>query len=240
MENIGKILNLIGLSEIEAKLYLTILELGKSGISSISKKSEIKRTTIYPHILSLLKKDVIKRTIKGKRTFYIAQDPKSFVNILDEKKKNFLEKLPILESLYSKNSPNPSLEFYEDKEDLRNLYKKIWGSGMTIYTFISPLEFYKHFSEEFDRSLGFLEKKAGGKTKTLTKNYSFSKEYIKNNPFSQIKLLPKDFELDVDIIVLGNSIIMISFSPIYAIVIKNKTLADFHRNLHNYFWNILK
>lgn len=239
MENLENILIWIWLSNNESKIYLTILELWKSWISSISKKSWIKRTTIYSYITPLLEKNIIKRTIYGKRIYFMAENPKNIIDIFEEKRKKFLEKLPIFEWLYIKNSPNPSLEFYENKKAINELYKKIWSSWLTIYTFISPEEFYKHFSEDFDKSLWILEKKAWWKTKTLIKNNNFWYKHIKNNHTSHIKFLPKGFELDVDVIILWNSIIMISFEPIYAIVIKNKALADFHRNLHNYFWKIL-
>lgn len=239
MDDIENILQWIWLSRNESKIYLTLLELGKSWITTISKKSWIKRTTIYSYLTPLLEKDIIKRTISWKRIFFSAENPSRLINNLEEKKKNFLAKLPILEWLYNENSSNPSIEFYEGKKAITNLYKKVWSSWLTVYTFFSPEEFYKYFSEEFDSSLWSLEIKAWWKTKTLIKNNNFSKKHIQNNPNSQIKLLPSGFELDVDVIILWNSIIMISFNPIFAIVTKNKKLADFHRNLHKYFWKEL-
>ncbi len=237
--NIENILEWVGLSESESKIYMTLLKLWKAWITEISRKSWVKRTTIYPYINSLLQKNLIKRTIKWKRTSFTTENPKNIIDNLEKKKKSFLKKLPILEWLYKENSPEPNLEFYEEKSALMNLYRKIWSSGLAVYTFFSPGEFYKYFPKEFDSSLWDLERKAWWLTKTLIKNDGFSKEHIENNPFTQIKLLPKDFELDIDVIVLWNSIVMISFDPLYAIVLKNKPLADFHRNLHNYFWKIL-
>ncbi len=239
MGNLENILQWVGLSENESKIYLTLLELWKSWVTEISKKSWIKRTTIYPYINKLLEKNLIKRTVKWKRILFTVGKPKNIITNLEEKKANLLKKIPILEELYKENSPNPSLEFYEWKKSLVNLYKKIWSSWTAIYSFLSPEEFYKNFSEEFDKSLWLLEKKAWWKTKTLIKNNAFSKKHIQNNPFSQIKLLPENFDLDIDIIIVWNSIIMISFEPLYAIVLKNKPLSDFHRNLHNYFWKML-
>ena len=152
MENIENILEWVGLSENESKIYLTLLKLWKSWVTEISRKSWIKRTTIYPYITSLLEKNLIKRTVKWKRTFFTTEDPKNIIDNLEDKKKRFLKKLPILEWLYKENSPNPNLEFYEGKNALMNLYKKIWLSWLTVYTFFSPEEFYKHFRESYGNS----------------------------------------------------------------------------------------
>ncbi len=232
--SIEKILEGIWLSENESKIYLALLKLWKSGITNIAKISGVKRTTIYNYLNPLLEKNFIKRSISWKRILFIAENPKNLLKIFEEKKNNFLSKLPLLEGIYNENNTNTNLEFYEWKNNLKELYKKIWSNWKDIFTFFSPEIFYKYFTEEFDSSL---EQKYW-RTKTLIKNNNFSKKHIENNPKSEIKLLPKDFEIDVDIIITWNSIIMISFEPMYAVKLKNKPLSEFHKNIFNFFWKI--
>ena len=100
-----------------------------------------------------------------------------------------------------------TIEFYEWKNNLKELYKKIWDQEKDVLTFFSPEMFYKYFSEEFDSKL--VQKY--WKTKTLIKDSEIARRHIKNNPKSTIKFLPKDFNINVDIIITWNSIIMISF-----------------------------
>jgi len=229
---IEKILEWIWLNKNESKIYLALLKLWKSWITNISKHSWVKRTTIYNYINPLLEKNFIKRTISWKRILFTAENPKNLIKIFEERKKNFLEKLPFLEWIYNKNSTNTNLEFYEWKDNLKKLYKKIWSQEKDIFTFFSPEMFYKYFSEKFDSTL--VQKY--WKTKTLIKDSEIAKKHIQNNPKSDIKFLPKDFNINVDIIITWNSIIMISFEPMYAVKLKNKDLADFHKNIFNYFW----
>ena len=99
-----KILEWIWLSENESKIYLSLLKLWKSWITSISNQSGIKRTTIYNYINPLLEKDFIKRSINWKRILFMTENPKNLVKIFEERKNNFLKQLPLLEWMYNENS----------------------------------------------------------------------------------------------------------------------------------------
>lgn len=236
MQNIQEILEWIWLSENESKIYLSLLQLGVSWVTNISKTSWIKRTTIYNHINTLLEKNFIKRSINWKRIQFAAENPKNLIKIFEERKNNFLKKLPLLEWIYNENSTNTNLEFYEWKNWIKKIYEEVWSSWQEVLAFFSPEHFYKIFSLEYDNFLANLESSNLWKTKNLLVNNNFWKNHIKNFPWSYSKLLPKDFNLEVDVLIVKNSIIMVSFEPMYIIKLKNKPLSDFHRNLFNYFW----
>jgi len=234
-----KILEWIWLSENESKIYLALLELWKSGVTNIAKKSGVKRTTIYNYLNPLLEKDFIKRSISGKRILFMAENPKNLVKIFEERKNNFLKKLPILEWIYNENTTNTNLEFYEWKKWVKKIYEEIYSSWLEVLAFFSPEMFYKYLWEDFDIFLSNLEKLKWWKTKNLLQNNIYWKNHISSNITSNnSKLLPKDFNIEVDILLVKNSIIMISFEPMYAVKLKNKPLSDFHKNIFNYLWKI--
>ena len=236
MQNIQEILEWIWLSENESKIYLALLKLWKSWVTNIAKNSWVKRTTIYNYINPLLEKDFIKRSISWKRILFMAENPRKLVKIFEERKNNFLKQLPLLEWFYNENSTNTNMEFYEWKNGKKKIYEEIWSSWQEIMAFFSPESFYKIFDLKYDKFLSDLEKKSWWKTKNLLDNNIYSKEHIKNFPWTHSKLLPESFELEVDIIIIKNSIIMVSFEPMYVIKLKNKPLSNFHRNLFNYLW----
>ncbi|MEZ4114148.1 MAG: helix-turn-helix domain-containing protein [Candidatus Paceibacterota bacterium] len=85
----------LGLSKTEAKVYLSVLELGEATIQEISKQSKIKRTSLYYILEKLNKESVILATKRNKKSLYVATSPKElmkrtrerlaeFENILDE------------------------------------------------------------------------------------------------------------------------------------------------------------
>jgi len=239
MENIQEVLEWIWLWKNESKIYITLLELWKSWITSISKKSWIKRSTIYNYITPLLGKDFIKRSISWKRVLFIAENPNNLVKAFEERKNNFIKKLPLLEWIYNENHTNTNLEFYEWKNWIKKIYKEISLSGQSVLAFFSPKKFYDIFSEEYDSYLSNLQRKSWWEIKNLLKNDTFWKDHLKADFTSNnSKLLPESFDFDVDIIIIKNTIVMVSFEPLYVIKLKNKWLSDFHRNIFNYLWKI--
>ena len=239
MNNIQEILQGIWLDKNEAKIYLAVLELWKSWVSEIAKKSWVKRTTIYSYINPLLEKDYIKRSILWKREYFVANKPEQLLKSITEKRKKMIESIPLLEWIYNQHSPNPQLEFYEDKNQIKKLYEEILSSWLEINTFFSPEKFYETFWGKFDIKLWELEKLSWWKSRELIRNDSTAKKFTIINNNTNSKLLPESFKFDVDVLLLWNTIVMVSFEPLYAIKLKNKALTDFQRNIFNYFWDIL-
>lgn len=240
MKHIESILEWVWLDENEAKIYLALLETWSAWITQIASHIWAKRTTLYSYIQTLLKKSAIKRTIKWKRILFTAEEPKALLEQLEEKKRKFLTSLPFLEWMHQSHSPQPHIEYYEGKEGVKKVYHKVWSSGEPVLAFFSPSVFLRHFTKEYDRKLWELEKKHGGSTKNLLQNDLAWKEHLRDPHTSyNSKLLPKGLELSVDMIIVKNTIVMVSYDPLLAVTIKNKAFADFHRNLFHYLWKTL-
>ncbi|MFH0854627.1 MAG: helix-turn-helix domain-containing protein, partial [bacterium] len=65
--NYSKDLQQIGLSDKEASVYLAALELGPTNIQALTKKSAIKRSTVYDIIKNLKNHGLMSETTRGKR-----------------------------------------------------------------------------------------------------------------------------------------------------------------------------
>lgn len=65
----------LGLSEKEAKVYTTSLELGPDTVQNIAKESGINRATTYVQIGTLKEKGLISEFEKGKKTYFVAESP---------------------------------------------------------------------------------------------------------------------------------------------------------------------
>src|SRR3990167_6164573 len=88
----------LGLTKQESAVYLAALETGFSSISDIDKKAGIKRPTTYYIVDELIKKNLISRAPKGKRTFYIAEHPNTLLANLRAQEDRLMSQLPLLES----------------------------------------------------------------------------------------------------------------------------------------------
>lgn len=119
----SEILENIGLSAIESRVYLAALELGESLHATLAEKAGIKRPTLYYEILpNLIQQGLITESVKGKRKYLVAQD----IQPLLENKKMQLERaeilVPQLRALLATASSKPKLLLYEGVEGIKKVY----------------------------------------------------------------------------------------------------------------------
>jgi sugar-specific transcriptional regulator TrmB len=86
MEEIEKILEQIGLNQKEAKVYLTLLELGPTAIRNIADKANINRGTTYESLKKLQKIGLVSYFHQGKKQHFVSEDPSVLNNLLSRKK----------------------------------------------------------------------------------------------------------------------------------------------------------
>lgn len=115
-------LKTFGLNEKEAKTYMALLELGEAVVQRISQKSKIKRTTLYDVLESLKEKGLVGTTIKNKRKYYVASDPRELEHKLEEKKFAIKSILPELLSVANVIDKKPKIRFFEGEEGIKEIY----------------------------------------------------------------------------------------------------------------------
>jgi sugar-specific transcriptional regulator TrmB len=119
---IKEILGQLDLEGKKADVYLAALELGGATVIEIAKKAGIKRTTCYDILLDLIKKGLISETVKGKKKFYIGEDPEKIQKDLRKKENLFSEILPQLKSIHNVSGVKPKIRFYEGIEGVKEVY----------------------------------------------------------------------------------------------------------------------
>jgi len=90
------VLEEIGLSKAEIKVYLALLGLGPVRAGPIIKKAGIQSSVFYNAAHNLLDKGLLTYIKKGKIKYYQANNPENIVEYIEEKKKRFEELLPEL------------------------------------------------------------------------------------------------------------------------------------------------
>lgn len=118
-----KDLQKFGLEEKEAKVYLAALEMGEGAVGRLSTKSGIKRTTLYDVIESLKRKGLVSMVRRGKKTVYMAEDPRVLGEILEEKKQTLEKVMPELLSIANFLDNKPKIRYFEGDEGIKEVYK---------------------------------------------------------------------------------------------------------------------
>ena len=114
----------VGLKEKEAKVYMSILELGEANIAQISLKSGINRSTVYLALKSLKEKGLI-HGIKKNKTLFYAEDPRKMLDDL-EKKKAVLEKaMPNLLANFAFIDKKPEIKYFEGEKGIKEVFEDV-------------------------------------------------------------------------------------------------------------------
>lgn len=155
--NIKKSLKLFGLENKEQETYLLLLKIGWCTTLELSRKSPIKRTTLYRILESLSRKGLVEVKVDDKTTYYTAADPIQFETIVleQEKKAQQLRRAlkdiqPSLKLISSLGSQETSVLFYRGTRGLKQLeWKKLRKPNSFIYIFDAGDLWLRNLGREF-------------------------------------------------------------------------------------------
>ena len=162
MKHIKRIIEEIGISEMEYEIYTTLLKLGESTVLEISKSSGIPRTTVHQNVDKLLKKGLVSQIVTSSRRKLVAEDPETLYRIFSDRKISVIQKKNELENLdhlfpdiisnlqgiiaQSKKTPGIKLKYYDDIDQIRSLYDEIVQSK-EIRTYVNLSQLKNFFPE---------------------------------------------------------------------------------------------
>src|SRR3989338_18231 len=236
----------LGLSEKEAQVYLSALELGPAPVQDISHKAKVNRATTYVMIEALATRGLMSTFVKGKKRFYVPESPDRLMSILriqqkelEEKHNEFQKTLPMLLALFNAEGAKPQIRYLEGSEGLKTLretFEKMEGEFVEIVPYDDVLAtseiMYDH--ERHTRELHLA--KTPHRAIVVMENPDPSK--IPNVGVGEVRFVSsKEFPMHGEIIVRGNHVFLFSYrSAVLAVVIISKEIADAVRGLFNLAW----
>jgi sugar-specific transcriptional regulator TrmB len=247
-ENLKKALLQFNLTEKEISSYLALLEQGASSILDISKNTGINRVTTYSAIEDLKAKGLVSESRKGKRKLFVAENPESLENILQEKRndlrqgENILQNiiLPSLKAININQENKPQIKFFEGLDGIYKVYDDYVLNSSTVigcgsYDSVLKISSWK-VEEEYVEEMrkrkilfrGILED-----TETNRKFNETSKGVMHN------KFLPKNEKVSADILVFGSMVALISYEKKSATLIEDESIAESIRMYLNFMWERL-
>ncbi|MEK6925935.1 MAG: helix-turn-helix domain-containing protein [Nanoarchaeota archaeon] len=116
------ILEDLGLSHSEIKVYITLLELGSSTAGLILKKSKLPNSVTHRALNSLIEKGIINFVLEGKKKIYQATNPESFFEFIEDKKRRFQEILPELKKKQESKINEENATIYKGVRGIKEVY----------------------------------------------------------------------------------------------------------------------
>lgn len=238
-----KILQKFGLGQSEAKVYLSLTELGVSLAGDITKKANINRSNCYDALQRLIEKGLVSYVIKSNKKYFQAETPKKFLeliqeekNQLEEKEKEIKEILPQLIEKIKISAEEPEATIYKGKKGIKSIFEDIlkykeylvFGSSGKFKEILDPFfsQFQKRVRENKIKCKLIVSETVRG-TDILT--------------HAETRYLPEDYITLISTIVYGDKVAIISWTdnPV-GFLIKDKKCADSYRIYFNFMWKIAK
>jgi sugar-specific transcriptional regulator TrmB len=242
---ISEALQKIGMSKIEADVYIELLKIGEAKVSQIKGRVSLPRATIYAVLDSLIKNGNVAYTLRGGVKYFSASDPSKILQIMKEKEREFQVVIPELESMKRALSEKPSVEVYEGKEGLKTIFEKLKKerpkedlviSGPEI---LELLNFYfpHHLSEK--GALGIKTRVIGPKWKESAKYLEEYKKELKNQ---EIRFLSEQIPIDSRIELFNDKVIITNVDKenFISIYIKDKRISNTLKLLFEQLWKSAK
>jgi len=124
----------LGLDKKEASIYLLLLEKRADTVINIAGQTALSRPTVYRTLQNLINKELVTKEENKKRSFYTANSPESFLNILkinrrkaEEQEREFLRIISALQRRYYSQTNKKEIKTYQTKaalEDFSNTDQK--------------------------------------------------------------------------------------------------------------------
>jgi len=126
---VEKQLEMLGLKDKEARLYLTALTSKPFTVADIAKKSGIKRPTCYLILDELVKRGLVSIVPGAKKRLYKVEPPEAFLRQA-KRTLSYAEKfVPSLRNLFKEGNETSIVKYYYGQNGIRNIYEDILDSA---------------------------------------------------------------------------------------------------------------
>ena len=223
-------------------IYTTALELGESNMQQLSRKSDIKRTSIYNFIDELKNRGLIVETRKKKHKVYSAVHPRQLLEMEKTKIMELERAMPELLAIQNKSKTKPRVTFYDGIEGIKEVYVDMLLEQKEITAFEDlehmnialPKSFYDYFPAE--RALRKIPFRS-----ILRDSPEARRLTAKNTELLRKSKLISTSDWRTEINIYGEKVAMMSFrskTP-FCVLIEDRDIAETLRSAWTELWNNL-
>jgi sugar-specific transcriptional regulator TrmB len=241
-----KVLEELGLEKKEAKVYLTLLELGQTNVYRIAQKSKINRSTVYYLLDNLKKAGLVEKILSGGKTYYSAEDPRVLEDILERKKKILIDGLPELLSKAKAFDKAPKITFFEGIGGLRTAYLKTLELKNDELLFWFDKDYGFIMSEDFMKEYTEKRQKQNSIVKSITPKSEKMIEYVnREKAFGRIVRFIDEkhahfFGNSTIILFARRKVAIFSNKEEIATIIESEEIYKTLKGIFSFIWEILE
>lgn len=236
-----EVLEEIGLSKNEAKVYICLLNIGMTSITHIADESKLHRANVYDSIKKLISKGLVAHVQKEDVTLYEATDPHALMRIIKEKEIRLKAILPQL--VMSKQ--------YAASKGEAHIYEGAAAFVRILYGFLEynePILAYgipKIAPEMMKTMIPHFHTERIAKKILMKHIYNHNAmsriALLKRMEFTSARYLPESFDSQVSTNICGDQVVLVLWiKPVMVIQIKNKAIAESYKQYFSLLWESAK
>lgn len=236
--HIQQLLQKLGFSQNETKVYLAALELGTASAQDIAQRAGVKRTTGYSVLSYLVNRGVAGKTkVKGK-TRFVAEPPQRLLTLINEIEKGIKDALPELEAVYNKKDVKPKIIFFEGQAAIQKIYDDTLQK--------KPVEILEWNTNAYFQNSNvdpnYIHKRVGLNIKARRiagkgSKWDTKHQYLDAKELSQTLIVPKElFDPQIEVNIYNNKVAFMNYVENMSVIIESKPIADAMRQAYELSW----
>jgi sugar-specific transcriptional regulator TrmB len=232
-------LRTLGLTEIEEKVYLTLIEEGPSLAGNISRKSGIHRRMVYDATERLIKKGLVSYIMKNNRRLFEAVDPDRLLQIVQEQEAAVKQVLPQLKLSHSMSKEKQETNFFKGHTGVKGVFEDQIKEGKELLILAaspSAREMFPAYFHWFD----VRRKQKNIKTRMLADAKHSGK--FSDVPLAEVRLISSLGNENTSTNIYADKVAIIFWNKEkpFVVLIKQKEIADAYRAYFEQIWKIAK
>jgi HTH-type transcriptional regulator, sugar sensing transcriptional regulator len=228
----------VGLSEGEAKIYLTLVKLGSAFAGELSNKANINRSNGYDALERLIGKGLVSFVIFEGKRYYSSTSPTRLKELLIEKQQKLDEELPSLEKEFNSSKGNEEATVFKGKKGIKTVFEEILRENKDIFAYGAQSLFgdlFPLYQKQWNA------RRVLGKIK-LNIIYNSNVREMKKESLGliELKYLPGEYQFPSTTLICGETTLIIAWEPMFVFYIKSKEIAKSNMNFFNILWKSAK
>ena len=227
----------LGLTKGEIKVYLGLSEIGTTKVGHIIEKCNMASSAVHNVLISLIYQGLVAYTKKENIKYYSAVPAKELLNFIDAKKKKLLEILPYIELKQKLSEEKQDAEIFEGVRGVTSMLNIIIEDGKRgdEFLFFSSIAIENEELQRFFEIYNLKRQRKGILIKGIAPKELkkiFSKQKV-------LKVKYPKFPIPSDMSIFKDKIALISWGekPV-GYLIQSKQIVNNYRELFNRIWSL--
>jgi sugar-specific transcriptional regulator TrmB len=239
-----KLLQEVGLTQAEAKVYLALLEIGETTSTAIINRTHLHKGTVYEILGRLIDKSLVYYVVKQNKRHFIAASPKDLMKFVKRKEEDLQSFMPKLLALEDKRK-KPNIKIGEGILTVRSEVEDIAAGNYICSAGMDG----RAFEMLKQRSVYFIKKMARNpkfKGRVILKRSQKKAAWFKQIELfpknkTEVRFVPDDYNLPL-INIWGNTVSLgmgFGDKPI-AVMVEDERIRKRYVDLFNLIWKHAK